>query len=256
MTLLSEVVGRPGAFQALRELERQTSVTAFDPEDIAAVMLREGIVDPATAMQDFIAFNLLHQYGDRIGLTSTGIRTFLLLEAMNGGDLKETYRRLSRLDSTLGAYELVREGMTRLFLQNLNDRPGFGRLYFCSPWISLSPEDRGLLMHAVMHATGRGREFEVLFITRPRQGTQDAPPDGLQPFEELGATIFLVPRLHTKLYIREPDANGGYSMAILGSQNLTRSNYLELGIRVNADSSMIQQLITYFWDIANEALEA
>jgi hypothetical protein len=30
---------------------------------------------------------------------------------------------------------------------------------------------------------------------------------------------------------------------------LTRSNYLELGIRINSDSQMLNQLIRYFWEI-------
>jgi hypothetical protein len=49
--------------------------------------------------------------------------------------------------------------------------------------------------------------------------------------------------------------SGGYSMAILGSQNLTRSNYLELGIRINSDSQIINKLIAYFWELSYTCVE-
>src|SRR5437867_2721150 len=47
----------------------------------------------------------------------------------------------------------------------------------------------------------------------------------------------------------------GLSMAIVGSQNLTRSNHLELGIRVNNDSRMIDELIRYFLELTSYSTE-
>ena len=44
-------------------------------------------------------------------------------------------------------------------------------------------------------------------------------------------------------------------MAIVGSQNLTKSNYLELGIRINSDNQVIDHLIAYFWEITNYSHE-
>ena len=44
-------------------------------------------------------------------------------------------------------------------------------------------------------------------------------------------------------------------MAIVGSQNLTRSNHLELGIRVNNDSRMIDELIRYFLELTSYSTE-
>ena len=72
---------------------------------------------------------------------------------------------------------------------------------------------------------------------------------------DLGATIFLHRSLHSKLYIREPGANGGSLLAIVGSQNLTRSNYLELGIQILGDSTLVQNLVRYFFDVTNESVE-
>jgi hypothetical protein len=44
-------------------------------------------------------------------------------------------------------------------------------------------------------------------------------------------------------------------MAIVGSQNLTKSRYLELGVRINSDSQMIDRLIGYFLELTNHSRE-
>jgi len=254
-THLHQSVSAPGAYEALRELEG-SSVTAFEPGSLRSILASCGVDDPEATIHDFLAANLLHRYGERIGITTLGIRTALLLEAVNGGDLKDIYRRLCRLDSSLHAYELVREGMTTAFLQSLNERPGFGRLYVCSPWISFERRHEETLVHAVLQAQRRrGTNPEILVITRPEVGTDFVAPPAVRVFQDLGATVFLNRRLHTKLYIREPDTSGGYGMAIVGSQNLTRSTYIELGIRINSDSQMIAQLIAYFWELTNYSHE-
>lgn len=252
---LHQVVGIQGALEALRELE-EGPTTSLLAGDVLEVMGRCGVCDPASTLQDFVAASLLYRAGDRFGLTHLGIRTLMLLEAIDGRDLKEVFQGLSLLDGSLRAYELVREGMTRSFLQSINERPGFFRLYFCSPWIHLDAEQRELLHHAVEQAERpSGTRPEMLVIARPDAGPGTNVPATLRPFQEVGATIFLNQRLHTKLYIREPGPSGGYSMAMLGSQNLTRSSYLELGIRINADGYMVDRLIAYFWEIANSSHE-
>jgi len=255
MSYLHETLGATGALDALKQIESSPS-TAFSAGDLRRLMDQSGAQDSKALLQDFVAANLIHRDGNRFAMTREGIRASLLLDAINGADLKDVYRRLSQLDSSLRMYELIREGMTKAFLRNLNDRPGFLRLYVCSPWISLDKKQIGLLTHAVVAAErSRGQRPELLVITRPEDKTDDVVPSTVKPFQDLGATIFLTKRLHTKLYIREPGRSGGYSMAIVGSQNLTRSNYLELGIRVNADGQMINQLIRYFLEITNHCQE-
>ncbi len=251
MTHLHETVGIKGAYETLRELEA-SSETAFSCDEMLGILARCGVERPRDTLGDFVAGNLLNRSGENFGLARLGIRTSLLLEAINGGDLKDVYRRLSRVDTTLRTYELVREGMTKAFLRNINERLGFIRLYFCSPWISLDRIQQDMLTHAVTRVEQiRGIRPEILVITRPEENTDRGVPRTLTLFQQLGATIFLNKRLHTKLYIREPDTSGGYTMAIVGSQNLTKSNYLELGIRINSDGQMIDNLRTYFLEITN-----
>lgn len=251
---LHQTVAVPGVYEFLKSLE-STSATALAEDEIVALMTQAGLESPLSTLNDFLAAGLLGRYGNRVGLTTFGIRTLLLIEALNGGDVREIYRRLSHYDDTLRMYELIREGMTSQFLESISERPGFARLYFCSPWISLDERQRSMLNHAVLRAERRGVTPEIFVVTRPA-GPQDSPPDSIKPFRELRASVYLNRRLHTKLYIREPDRSGGYSMAIVGSQNLTRSQYLELGIRISADSIMVDQLIGYFWELCNASVEA
>lgn len=255
MAHLHQTLAVEGAYETLRDLEA-SSASAFSADEMTGIMERCGVDQPKATMADMVAANLLSISGQRFGLTTLGIRTSLLLEAINGADLRDVYRRLSRYDTALRMYELVREGMTKAFLQNINDRPRFGRLYLCSPWISFDRRDLAMLTHAVLQVEQKqGARPEILVIVRPEQNTTSVVPASLAPLLQLGATIFLNSRLHTKLYIREPDASGGYAMAIVGSQNLTTSNYIELGIRINSDSRMIDQLIAYFWEITNYSHE-
>lgn len=255
MPHLNEIVGFHGAYETLGELE-SLATTDLTVDEIEQIMKQHGVESPKAAIEDFVASNLLRRYGDGYCLTTRGIQTTLLLEAINGGDLGDIYRRLTRLDSTLRTYELIREGMTRAFLRSLVLRPGFGRLYVCSPWISLDRKQEDMLVQAVTQAEQRrGARPEILVITRPEKGTDASVPATLKPFQDLGAVLYLQKRLHTKLYVREPDSSGGYAMAIVGSQNLTKSRYIELGIRINSDSQMINQLIVYFLELTNHCYE-
>ena len=65
----------------------------------------------------------------------------------------------------------------------------------------------------------------------------------------LGADIVLNPRVHAKLYIREPGPSGGLQAAIVGSENLTIPKYAELGLKVTNDRGMIDKLVEVFFDI-------
>src|SRR5437867_5883344 len=146
MSYLHETFGVSGAYEALQQIER-SRLTRFSTVEVRRLMTDSGVSDTKSLLQDFVGANVLHHDGERFALTRQAVRTCLLLEAINGGDLKDIYRRLGQLDSTLVMYELIREGMTKTFLRNINDRPGFLRLYICSPWIHLDKKQAGLLTH-------------------------------------------------------------------------------------------------------------
>ncbi len=242
----------PGLYEFLQAIE-QVGDTALPEEDILSMMTVAGIGEPRAVFTDLRAAGILQHVGTRIGISSLGIRSIILLDALNGSDLQTTFRRLSALDNSLHSYQLVREGMTDDFLLDLNSRPGFRRLYLCSPWVGLSDRNVEALRHAISAAESGGHSPELLVITRPDKNGD--PPRGATPFRDLGATMYLNSNLHTKLYVREPGPNGGQLMAIVGSENLTRSNHLELGIKVNADMSLTYQLIEYFWSLTARSKE-
>lgn len=215
-----------------------------------------GAHEPSDAVDRLINNNLLEFYGPRVGISHFGIRSTLLVEALNGSDIHEIFRKLRQLDNKREMYELVREGMTRHFFQSLIEEPRFGRIYFCSPWINPTDRDMAILRYALNRMEERqGYRPEVLVISQPPKNAPQGTRDGLIPFKEINASIFFNTRLHSKLYIREPDSGGGHMMAIVGSQNLTRSMNIELGIRINDDSRMISQLIRYFFELVNQSEE-
>jgi hypothetical protein len=253
MPLLSETLGRAGAFEALDALER-SSQTSYSREEMEATLHHAGVADPMLLLGELRSHGILREVGEGLGIGSEGIRAAVLLRALNGESLGELWRRLGGSEG-MPTYSLIREGMTRHFLETLSARPGFRRLYFCTPWVRLDDRNQRLLLSAMERSGRSGPEVELFLITRPAEGANTEPPPAAAPFIDLGASVFLHPRLHTKLYIREPGQNGGFTMAIVGSQNLTRSNYLELGVRINSDGQMVSQLTRYFWEVTNDCLE-
>jgi hypothetical protein len=70
----------------------------------------------------------------------------------------------------------------------------------------------------------------------------------------LGAQVVEKPALHSKLYMREPGPSGGLTLAIVGSENLTRPKWIELGIQIRNDSHIFSRLRSYFFDIYGRAI--
>jgi hypothetical protein len=166
---LHETLAASGAFDSLQQIQSSSS-TRFSANELSELMGSCGVVDPQALLQDLIGENVIHRDGERFAITLAGIRACLLLEAINGGDLRDIYRRLAQLDSTLRLYELIRQGMTKTFLLNINERPGFLRLYICSPWISLDAKHAALLAHAVSRVEETtGDKPEIIVITRPEE---------------------------------------------------------------------------------------
>lgn len=255
MSTLNAAVGLPGAHETLRAID-QSSDSVFTYDALADLMGRHGAEDVDKTLTALIGSNLLHQAPQGFEITHLGRRAGLLLDALNGADLRDVWRGLGYLDPTLRNYELLRNNLTDEFLKSLTSRPSFGRLYICSPWISFDRREEKLLASAMLQAERGGVRPDIWVVTRPEKGpTEATAPSGGRYLQQLGATVVLNRNLHSKLYIREPGPSGGYLMAILGSQNLTRSTYLELGIRIHADTIMISNLIAYFLELMSQSDE-
>lgn len=254
---LSEIVGRIGAFDLLSKIEGNPGV--FDSSSIYDVMSSAGVEDPDGLYNDLIQNGIVTQYGRYYSLSTFGAKTLLLLQAVNGEDIELVYRRLAGIYPELRHYELVREGMVLKFIYDLYAQPNFGRIYFCSPLINLEKKTLGRLAQALRWAEERfgKRTVEVLVIHGAFKGDEkeDRPfKETLNALSNLGAEIRIhpkYPKLHVKLYIREPSFSGGLLRAVVGSQNLTRSRNIELGIWITNDSEMIGNLIREFYEIYN-----
>jgi len=131
--------------------------------------------------------------------------------------------------------------MTGHFVNSLYERPDFASIYICSPWLAFDARTLDYLISALALAT-RISSPKIFVLTRRRQS-----PKGIEAMQKLGADISFREDLHAKLYIRDPGPNGGLLLAIVGSQNLTRSNYAELGIAVRNDAVIHSKLLAYFF---------
>ena len=254
MSQLLPLLATPSVHLTLRELARGSD--SSHPRIHLEDLLYDNGADSAPSLLDqLIGANLLQRIGNQIAISKNGRKVQLLMEAIEGGHIGEICLRLQRIDGKQ-RYELVREGMTEDFFRGLCDLGAtIGTLYICSPWINASENAIKSLHDSFMQHKLRWRQFpELLIVTRPWKDGGEAP--SLTPFKRFGARIHLHRTLHSKLYIREPDPRGGTPIAVLGSQNLTRSRYSELGIRITGDDQLVRQLIRYFMELISDSDES
>ncbi|MGH9427531.1 MAG: hypothetical protein ACRD2L_14665 [Terriglobia bacterium] len=183
-----------------------------------------------------------------LAISSHAYRALLFVSGALGVGSQGVFDELRSVEPSLHRYELVREGMTSRFIKGLLTEPGFQRLYICSPWINLKKEDLGRLA-AALHKEARSltRQPEILVLVQtPKYAEVTKTLDVLR---SLGAKVVEKPKLHSKLYMREPGPSGGLSLAIVGSENLTRPKWIELGIEIRNDSYILSRLRNYFFDV-------
>ena len=185
--LLSEVVGQRGLFQLLEVMDGWD--LAFPSKDVFEAMETLNISDSDIVFEQLRSEGLLSNVGGNlVSLTTRGLTTHLLLQAINGSDIQDVYRRLTALYPQWAQYQVVRDRMTQDFIRELYDRPDFGRLYLCSRWIYLDKRPRGRLAQAVHWASER-QDVEILVIHGPWSHVpeQDARlAETLKFFEEPG----------------------------------------------------------------------
>ena len=255
MTVLLQVLATPGVDRTLTFL-MSSSVSAFERSDLENMFLDYGAHAPGELFDHLLDGNIIQAIGTRFALSQNGRKTSLLMQAINGADLNEIYQRIRRVDGDEAAYQLVREGMTSIFFNSLSESPGVGTLYICSPWINpTEKQERRLMYAALMQEKRTGTIPDILIVTRPAKSQPPGTENGLETFRKLKAKIYYNKRVHSKLYIREPDFSGGAMLAIVGSQNLTRSRMLELGILIRGDDQVINQLVRHFVDLTNASTE-
>ena len=179
------------------------------------------------------------------------------LRGLDGRDsLGEVIRRLYSITPSSRPYELLTGSLTQSFIQALAAKPDFLHLYICSPWIRLDDSLKRELSGAVADADRvYAGSVQLEVITRPPAVNPDSAwqqqlKDTLHFLTNLGATVYTNRRLHAKLFIRQPGPRGGLQSAVLGSENLTASNNIELGIWINNDNDILYKLQAWFREIS------
>ena len=255
MNSLLQVLAKRGVDRTLSFL-MSSSDSTFERSELENMFLDYGAHAPSELFDHLLDSNIFQAIGTGFALSQNGRKMSLLMQAINGADLNEVYRRIRRIDGDDVAYQLVREGMTSIFFNSLSERPRVGTLYICSPWINPTEKQAKRLMYAALMQERRtGAIPDILIVTRPSKDQPPGTENGLETFRKLKAKIYYNKRVHSKLYIREPDSSGGAMLAIVGSQNLTRSRMLELGILIKGDDQVINQLVRHFLDLSNASEE-
>ena len=174
MSPLLPLLAAAGVDSTLRELASSPEA-GYRRIQLEDTLYGHGATAPHTLLDRLVDANLLQWIGDRLALSRNGRKTQLLVQALEGGDLADVYRRLQRIDGR-PAYELVREGMTEAFLAGLTRTGGrLGRLYLCSPWINASPP-------AIKHLQYAFLQRPTPPVTRPgAPGRHAAAPQQPQP---------------------------------------------------------------------------
>jgi len=244
--LPGELISRPAVTDSLLDAAR--AGRSHDPEDLLSLLRRCGCDIPEGVFSDLRVAGFFAGRPPDLAVSTRGHRTLLFTSGALGTPTDAVVRELRTIERSSMQYELVREGMTSRFIKGLLQEPGFQRLYICSPWINLQRDDLARLTVALDRAQRvlpRPPELHVLVKTPETPQMQE----GLERLRSLGAVISEKPKLHSKLYMREPGPAGGLWLAILGSENLTRQKWIELGIEIRNDSDLLARLRSYFFDV-------
>jgi hypothetical protein len=175
------------------------------------------------------------------------------IDAIEGDTLVDVIDRLREVDPATTRITVVREGMTNAFLDLVSRLPTLRRVLICSPWVNLGMERLRSFAYGV-EKTKRTTGFlpEVSVVTRPAaeqpQGPQNAT---LNYLDRINAVVFYRPNLHSKLYVVETGTNPPQRYAFVGSENFTKVRYQELGIRVQNDNLLIDELVRHFLKLAS-----
>jgi hypothetical protein len=251
MPLMSEIVGRKGAYFLLNEIYARRDIV--NTVEITSLMEEIGISDDL--FSELTESGLFIESPDGFYISSLGKKVTLLLKAVNDKEgISEVFQQLTYLYPTLRPYELITENITDYFIDSLYTRPDFIRIYICSPWIRLDENHIEKIKNAIFTASKRYINLQIFIITLPLERYRDRKAtETLKALKQVGAEIVINSRLHAKLYISEPGPSGGNHYAIFGSENLTGRRNIELAIKIQNDNEILRKLNLYFYEIWQES---
>jgi hypothetical protein len=248
----AELLTQPDVGEACRLIDRRGTLSVSE----MAIHLRPDRV-VAEVIELLVSLGLAAYVPQTLSSTRELRRALLLLEAVEGGDLDACFSALRSMYPALDKISIVRQHMSRTFLKLLFAERSLGRVSICSPWIHLSVNEQRRLKWLASQTLASGENISMVVVTRPISGDpiSRAPLEAsLEFLRKLGADIILKKNVHAKVYIRIPGDSGGTEFAVIGSENLTVPKYLELGLLVKNDSSLINKLVGAFYEIAGRGL--
>lgn len=252
---MTQMTGLPGYLVSLPKvtsalLDVARAGNALESDRFRSLLLSCGCRSPEGVIQELRVAGFFAERPPGLALSTKAHRTLLFTSGALGTPSGAVFDELRSIEPSLNKYELVREGMTSRFIKGLLTEPGFQRLYICSPWVNLQKDDLGRLATALNRAKASlARPVEMLVLSQTPGANFPEGRRSLDTLAALGATVVEKPRLHSKLYMREPGPAGGLSLAIVGSENLTRQKWIELGVEIRNDSHILAKLRSYFFDV-------
>lgn len=219
---------------------------------VADTSLRDSLANQAEAHrvpyleEQFRRYNLVAE--PDLLVSGRGKACHCGVNIIEGSSIVDTIDRLYEIDPLAKRITLVRDGMTDAFLNLVRRVDAIRRIWICSPWVSLSKDRLRDFAIGIERATREtGFIPEVTVVTRP---VQDQPlgdkNETLAYLGRVNAVVKYVPNLHSKLYIVETASMPPQRQAFVGSENFTKPRYQEVGIRVNNDNQLIDDLVRYF----------
>ncbi len=251
-SLISELSGKRNAYQLLSNMYIKNKV--ITTSELSELITDAGLADNVFQKLENAGLVLNAPHG--FYLSSLGTRTATLLRVINGDeDVVHAFNAIRTREGGFGNYQLIESDITGHFIERINQKADFIRLYVCSPWIRLEKDELLNFEQTIIRAKRRYPKSQVMVITLPKKRYNNwaASKDTFQMLLDLGADVVTNTKLHAKLYISEPGPAGGAEYAILGSENLTGKKNTELAIQIENDNEILKNLRGFFRNTREEA---
>ena len=136
--LISELSGGGNAYQLLSNMYTQSKV--IPNSELSEMMTDTGLADSVFKKLENAGLVLTTPHG--FYLSSLGTRTATLLRVINGDeDVVHAFNAIRAREGGFGNYQLIESDITGHFIERINQKADFIRLYVCSPWIRLEKDE-------------------------------------------------------------------------------------------------------------------
>lgn len=246
-----EILAQEGTIEILEFLQSRSDNSVDGINNEFSNFLRKDQISELIDALDRVWF--IQRLRNRVRITEDGIEALLLGKVINGAPLHSVIDKLSL--TTRRRFSLLTKNLTGAFFHDLSLYSNPSEVLLCSPWIRLNKMQRQILLRAKKKARLKFRCAVITRIPETSDGSVRSSTwrnqliDTLNWLLSAGVPVATHPRLHTKLFI----SDGPNVTAILGSENLTGAENIEIGIRIT-DEVFVKKLITYWEDTYSSSI--